>query len=86
MAQVMGQRQRFGQIFIQTQGAGKRPGDLADLECMGEPGAEMVPFMGHENLSLMFQTPEGHRMGDAVAVALKSGPRGALGFLDEPAA
>ena len=38
VAQIMGKADRFGQIFVQPQGAGNGPRDLRDLQRMGQSG------------------------------------------------
>ena len=69
--QIMGKRQRLGEILVQPQCAGECAGDLRDLERMGEPRAVMVALVEHEHLGFVLEPAEGGRMDDAVAVAAK---------------
>ena len=71
VAKVMGQRQRLGEVFVEPQGPGQRTGDLADLDRMGQAGAIVIPFMGHEDLGLVGKAAEGRGMDDPVPVPLE---------------
>ena len=86
MAEIVGQRQRLGEIFVEPQPARQRAGDLGDFERMGQPGAVMVAFVEHEDLRLVLEPPERGRMDDAVAVAAKGAAALAGGLGMEPAA
>ena len=59
MAEIMGQRQRLGQVLVQAQSAGDGAGHLRDLNGMGQPGAVEIALVVDENLSLIlsFETP-----------------------------
>ena len=87
VAEVMGQRQRFGQILVEPERARERAGDLGDFQGVGQPGAVMVALMEHENLGLVREPAEGGGMDDAVAVAAE-GVAGRAGRLrmEPPAA
>ena len=67
----MGKRHRFGNILIQSQGASHRAGNLGNLQRMGQAGAKIIPLMIEKDLCFMFQAAKGHRMNNAVTVALK---------------
>ncbi len=71
VSQIMGQRQSFGEVIIQTERTGQSAGDLADFNRMGQPGAVMIAFMRYENLGFMGETAEGGRVDDTVSVTLK---------------
>src|SRR5271166_537732 len=43
--EVVGERDRFGEIVVEPQGAGNRSGDLRDLDGVGQAGAEMVALV-----------------------------------------
>jgi len=45
VAEVVGERDRLGQLGIETGARGRGAGDLTDLQRMGESGAEVVAFM-----------------------------------------
>jgi hypothetical protein len=53
---------------------------------MGQAGAEMVAFMGDEDLGLFLQAAEGGGVDDAVAVARERRAGAAFGLRMEPAA
>jgi len=71
MADVVRQRQRFGQILVQCQDGGHRARNLRHFDGVRQTVSEMVAQAGCEDLGLGFQPAEGARMHDAVAVALK---------------
>jgi hypothetical protein len=75
VAEVVGQRQGFRQVFVQAQHARQRAADLGDLQAVGQAGAEQVALVVDEHLGLVFQAAEGGGMHDAVAVALEFGTR-----------
>ena len=70
MAEVMRERDGFGQVLVQLQRAGDVARDGGDFDGMREPRAEMVAGAVEKNLRLVFEPAEGARMDDAVAVAL----------------
>ena len=55
MADVMRQREGFGQIFVKTQHSGHGARDLRHLDGMGQAVAEMIGQAGRENLRFIFQ-------------------------------
>ena len=71
MPDVVRQRQRLRQIFIETQHTGNGARDLRHLNGMRQPVAEMVGEAGREYLGLIFQAAERAGMDHAVAIALK---------------
>ena len=75
MAEIMAERDRFGEVVVEPQGPGERARDLRHLDRVGEAGAEMVALVIDEHLGLVGEAAEGGRMDDAVAVALEFGPR-----------
>jgi hypothetical protein len=70
----MCQSQSLGEILIKLQRARQRTRNLGDLNRMGQAGTIMIALVGHKNLCLMSEAPEGGRMDDPVTVALKFGP------------
>ena len=76
VAEVVGQRDGFGQIFVQPQRAGDGAGKLRYLQRMREPGAEQVALVVQEHLRFVDQPPERGGVHDAVAVALEVVARG----------
>ncbi len=75
VAEVMGERQRLGQILVEAEGPGERARDLRDLERMGEARAVMVALVLQEDLRLVLEAAEGGRVDDPVAVALEFAAR-----------
>ena len=69
MAEIMGERQRLGEVLVEAERAGERAGDLRHLERVGQPGAVMVALVEHEHLGLVAQPAEGGGMDDPVAIA-----------------
>ena len=69
MAEIVGQRQRLGQVLVEPERARERAGDLGDFQRMGEPGAVMIALVVDEHLGLVREPAEGGGMDDAVAVA-----------------
>ena len=72
--QIMPQRDGFGQIFVQPQAPGQRPGHLRHLQRVGQAGAVMVAHGGKKHLRLVFQPPEALAVNDAVPIPLKIRP------------
>ena len=70
MAEVVRQRDGFGQVGVQPQRAGDVARDGGDFNRVRQPRAEMVAGAVEKNLRLVFEPAEGARMDDAVAVAL----------------
>ena len=87
VAEVVRQGQRLGQILVEPKRAGQRAGDLADLDRVGQPGAEMIALVIDEDLGLVLEPAEGGGMDDPVAVALElaAGRRRRLGIEPAPA-
>src|SRR5215207_8481783 len=87
MAEVMRERQRFGQVLVQPKCACERARDLHDFQRMCQPGAKMVAFMKNEYLCLVLQAPKGGGVDDAVAIAPKVVARRVRGLaMQTPAA
>jgi hypothetical protein len=71
VAEVVRQGDGLGQVLVQAQRAGAGARDLGDLQRMGEPVAEQVALVAHEDLGLVLQASERRAVHDAVAVALE---------------
>ena len=69
MAEIVGQRQRLGEIFVEAEHPRQRARDLRDFERVGQPGAVMVALVEDENLGLVLEPAERGRVDDAVAIA-----------------
>ena len=85
VTKIVGERQRFREIFIKAQRTGEGAGNLAHLDRVGQAGAVVIAFVGHEDLGLVGQPAEGGGMDDPVAVALEFGACGRGGFGKQPA-
>ena len=80
VAQIVGQRQRLGQVLVEPQRAGDGARDLRHLEAVGQARAVVVALVEHEHLRLVGEAPEGGGVHDAVAVALEGGAHRAGGL------
>src|SRR5688500_14868594 len=74
VADVMPERDRLGQLLVQSQHLRDAARDLRDFERMREPRAVMVARRREEDLCLMLQTAEGLGVDDAIAIPLKRRP------------
>ena len=72
MAEVVGQAQGLGQIFVQAERARDRPPDLRDLQAVRQAHPVMIAVGRDEDLRLVTKPPEGDRMDQPVAVALEN--------------
>ena len=68
---VVPDRDRLGEILVQTQCPGDAARDPCGLQRVREPGAEVVAFGVDEDLRLVAQPAKSLRVDDAVAVALE---------------
>ena len=75
VAQIMGKADRFGQIFVQPQGAGNGSGNLADFQRVGQPGAVVVALRRKKHLCFLLQPPETFTVQNSVPVTLVAGPQ-----------
>ena len=78
VAQIVGERQRLSEVFVQHEGARDRPRNLCNLKAVRQPCAVMIALGGDENLRLVHQTSESAAVYDPVAISLKHRP--ALAF------
>ena len=69
MAEVMGQRQRLGEVLVEPELPGQRAGDLRHFQRVGQPGAVMIAFVEHEYLGFVLQAAKSGGMDHAVAIA-----------------
>src|ERR1700677_1458323 len=69
MGEVVGQRQRFGEVFVEPEHPGQGAGNLGHLKRMRQPGAVMIAFVEYEDLGLVFEPPKRRSVNDTVAVA-----------------
>ena len=71
VAEIVAERHRLGELFVEPQRLGERARELGDLYRMGQARAEMVAFVIDEHLGFVGEAAEGGRVDDAVAVALE---------------
>ena len=83
VAEIVRQRDRFGQIFVQAQAPRDGARDLRHFDAVGQAGAKQVAFVIDEYLGLVFEAAKRAGMDDAIAVALEfAAPlRRILGYL-----
>src|SRR5262249_52041368 len=73
-AQVLPERDGFGQLLIKPQHLGNAARDLRDLERVGQARAVVIAGRRKEDLRLVLQPAKGLAVNDAIAVVLKRGP------------
>jgi hypothetical protein len=86
MTEIMGKRERLGQVLVKLKRPRHGARDLRHLEAVGQAGAVVIPLVINEHLGLVGQAPERRRMQDAVAVAGIEAPRRARRLGHEPPA
>src|SRR3546814_10503890 len=72
MADVMRQRQRFGEVLIKPKRPRDRARDLRNFEAVGQPDTEVIAIRRDEHLGLVTQATKGDRMEDRKSTRLKS--------------
>ena len=80
MTEIVRQGDRLGEIFVDPQDPGHRPGDLGALQGMGQAVPVMVPLMVNEYLGLVLQTTKGPGMNNPIAIPLERRPKRRLGL------
>ena len=71
MTQIVAQSNGLRQILIQAQRTGNAPGDLGNLQGMGQAGTVMVSFWRDKHLCFMLHAAKGFAMDDTVSVPLE---------------
>jgi hypothetical protein len=74
MAEVVGERDRFRQIFIQGQRSRDRPADGRNFDRVRQARPQMVAGAVEKNLRLIFQPAKRARVNDPRPIALELGP------------
>ena len=59
VAEIVRQRRRLGQVFVEVQPAREGAGNLRHLDRMGEAGAKMIAFERNEHLGFTREAAEG---------------------------
>jgi len=75
VAEIVAERDGFGEIFIEPESACNRASDLAHFEGVRQAVAEMPALVVQKNLRLVLKSAESGRVDNAVAVTLELGPR-----------
>ena len=70
VAEIMSQRHRLGQVFMQAHRPADGAGDLGHLDGVGQAGAVVVPLVIDENLRFVLQSAKGGGVNDTIAVSL----------------
>src|SRR5579872_4274612 len=71
MAEVVAERDRFGQLFVEPEDFRDAPRDLRHLERVREARTVVIAFRREEDLSLVLEPAERLAVNHAVAVPLK---------------
>ena len=71
VAEIVPESDRFGQLFVEAQHFGDRPGDLRDLERVRQARPVMIAGRREKHLCLVLEATERLAVNDAVAIALK---------------
>jgi hypothetical protein len=79
MPDVVNQRKRLRQIFVQAKRGRGGSGDLGDLYRVGQAAAKMIRGPAGEYLRLSRETPEGTGLHNALAIPLERRTRGTDG-------
>ena len=86
VAQVVAERDGFGELFVEMQHLRDGAGDLRDLERVRQPRAVVIAGRREEDLRLVLQPPERLAVDDAIAVALEGGTDVVFGLGPQPSA
>jgi hypothetical protein len=71
MADVMHERERLGEVYVEAKRCGNLACYLRDLNGVREAAAKVVRGTAGEDLRLAREAAEGTRLNDAIAVAFK---------------
>lgn len=85
MAEVMTERDAFGEIFIESERPCEVAADLGDFHGVGEARTHVVVRSRHKHLRLPLQSSKSLRVNDAITVALKGEAGLILWFRVDPA-
>ena len=86
VAEVVAERDRFGQLLVQPQHLRDRARDLRHLERVRQPRAVVIARRREEHLRLVLQPAKRLAVNDAIAIALKRRPDVVFGFGTQAAA
>ena len=80
VAEVVGEGDGFGEVFIEVESLGEVSGDGGDFDGVGEARAEAATGAVEEDLGFVAELAEGAGVDDSVAVALVGGSPVFFGF------
>ena len=80
VAEVVGERDRLGQVLVEPESARDRARDLGRLHRVRQAGAVVVAFVVHEDLGLVLQPAKRRAMDHTVAITLERQAERVLGF------
>src|SRR5262245_66244480 len=69
MAEIVGERQRFGEVLVQSECTRERTGNLRDLKRVRQSRAIVIALVIDEDLRFVRQPAKGSGVDDFVAVA-----------------
>jgi hypothetical protein len=69
MAEIVGERQRFGEVLVQSECTRERTGNLRDLKRVRQSRAIVIALVIDEDLRFVRQPAKGSGVDDSVAVA-----------------
>ena len=72
MAEIMAEGDRLDEVLVETECLTEGPGDLTDLQGMGETRTVVVSLRCDENLRLMLEAAEGLTVDDTVTITLEA--------------
>jgi len=86
VSEVVAERDRFGQLFVEPQHLGDRARNLRHLERVRQARAVVIAGRPEEHLRLVLEAPERLAVDDAIAIVLKRRPDVVLGLRPQAAA
>jgi hypothetical protein len=81
MAEVVGESDGFGKVFVELKGTGDVPRNRGDFDGVSQARAEVIAGSVEEDLGFILEAAKGAGMNDAVAVALILGAPFGGGFV-----
>ena len=73
MAEISGEGDGLGEVFVEAEGAAERAGEVGDLDGVGEAGTDVVAGTVQWDLGFVFEATKSGAVNDALAVSLKFG-------------
>jgi hypothetical protein len=86
MTQVVSQRDSLGQLLVELQHLGNRPGNLGNFERVRQPRSIVIAGRREKDLRLVFQPAKSLRVDDPVPIPLKRRTHVVFRLIPQPAA